>query len=347
MKKITAGIDIGFGDVKYVVNVDENLEVRGKFPTVSKKTSDIAKLGNKISNPKYKVKHNNELYYVGEKALIEGAERNWDTKVYNNSDYRLFVDSAIALALHQKNKKGQQIEIAGIGIALPISVFRDLTDKDKKRILDIFKESSSVEIEDETYYLEYDMNSIYINAQGYVSAIYFDSQMDNPLEGEIYYGDIGYNTYDEFVLIVSSDNMDTVDTTIKTTEDTGIRTFYTSLAQAFKKHVQVELSVDKLKHSVEADYSLRVKGQSYDAVLKEAYNYQCKSYARTYADKIRKTVGSERLNTLSAVILTGGGSEMFGDMILDELGYKDIFKKDEFDRSFSNALGCAFIAKYR
>lgn len=349
MTDIRLAIDFGYGDVKYTVEIDGK-KIEGKFPSVLKKADDnVEDLENKFNTTtNYRVVLDGKNYFVGHQAVHEGGEREWVKDIYKNTNYRKLIDASIAIALNKEGISPKNVKVKALVLAIPLTPFSKLSDGERLKIQDLFRDKSEVELRETKFTLFYQEQNVKVGAQGHMASVYIDhkykEQNGRNLSGNIYFVDIGYNTWDEFLLKSSNQGLQIVFSSIKTQRDVGVRSFYQTVAKTLmseldENSITVSAVEDAIKNKV---YTKR--GNDYTEIFFEVLKEAEKQYVEMYVARIRQSLGEDQINSLSAIYIIGGGGEMFDGRILEKLKFGSLVGKEE-DLSFLNVKGCSLLAQ--
>lgn len=344
--KIKVGLDFGFGDIKYAIEI-EGKEYTGKFPSVIKEKTMKNSLNGFASKPNHVVMINENLYYVGEQAIIEDGEREWEEEIYKHTKFRELIDSAIAIAFGEINISPSEVIVESLMIALPLKHYLRMKDTKKKEVRNIFQKKSEIKKDNNEFTLLYKEQNVNFTGQGYISAIYLDAvnrqKTGSSLIGTLYFGDIGYKTYDEFLIISDGEKVRVKETSINTSSDGGVRYFYQAIADEMANKLSVdEIPIKKIKQCLKSRTFLH-RGKDMSEMFKEVCSKAINEVVNLYTSTIRKSTGENGLNSLTGIFMLGGGSEIFGNEVLDMLDFAPMIKDE--DLSMLNAKGCLLLAQ--
>ena len=171
------------------------------------------------------------------------------------------------------------------------------------------------------------------------------SQIKNnrPLIGTLYFGDIGYKTYDEFLIVSNKESTQVKETSIKTKSDVGIREYYVAIASQLAEELRVdEIPLEKVKEALENGQYLH-RGEDRTELLKRITKKASSDFIDIYVSNIKTSVGEKGIDRLTGILLLGGGGAIFGDGVLQGLGFSSMVDAEE-DLSMLNVKGCLLEA---
>ncbi len=332
-------VDIGFGFVK-VLN---EFGVKESFPSVLAKRYDSALKG--IiggANDDYSILYyedgengsriNERKVYVGDAAMTNGGERNWEDKgKFNIDDVKIFIATAIGLV----NPGNEEVDLC---VGLPMSYYVEMKDS-LKEALNLLR--ANVSIVGLKPVRQVKINSLFMFPQGagaYYAAIYdIEGQIkDYELAGtSVGIIDIGYRTVDYLVMGKGRKGITMIEGLYGSLEEDGMNLAFQDIQKALIDDGKVKEEVG----IIEVEKALLWFGgvlehKSGDINITE---YEQKAYterANQISSAIKLKWGSEG-NHLRKVFITGGGGEALFPVL------KDKFEQAELQdsASYANCVG--------
>jgi plasmid segregation protein ParM len=318
-------IDIGFGFVK----VQTETGIRKMFPSLVKNRVETGLkgiVGGKqdkysvtywdVDDSKPEEKLNIRKVYVGDAAMTNGGDRNWEDKdKLNVDDIKILITTAIALV----NPNNEPIDVC---VGLPMSFFTSMKDE----LMALLKKiNARLLIGGITGERSIKVKSVFVFPQG--AGAYWGAILDT--NGEIKDAelagstvaviDVGYRTVDYLVMKKGREGINMIEELSGSLEDDGMNKAYqdiqTALIESGRGTVDV-LEIEKALLWFGAE--LELLGDTITLMDYEAKAY--KDRAESIASKLKRKWGKQE-ETMKAILISGGG----GNALLEN--FKDKFRQ--------------------
>jgi len=332
----TITIDAGYGYIKVFDGQNQVI-----IPSVISQSRQIRfkpKTRNMELINNLNVKINGDGYFVGQLAINQGKDPMQvldKNKVFHSTTK---VSMLVGIAMLANN--GETIKVV---TGLPISYYENSQKNELEKIL---KGKQNVEfdgflLDKENEAKEFTVSSVVMLPQpiGSLFNMILDDagdikdEMVNLANGTVAVIDIGYGTTD-FLVMKELDYVDRSSRSISI----GIKDIYDDVREALQEMSKEEVPLYKIEETRDSK-KISLKGVEYD--LFNAYNHAC----RVVFSKIKTIIDplSDREQTISNYVITGGGVHLLGDLFKTIYTNVNIIVLD--NAQMANVLGYAKYAK--
>lgn len=304
-------VDVGFGFVKATNWKRKQVS----FPSVFQKS--VAEMNGFGSNKNYKIKINDENYYIGEKAIEEEATREMSSQDSFDQE-RYFV--LLATAISQLANNDDEIELR---IGLPIRDFFGSSEKVQE--LGKFLKNKKIKTELNGVTKKIKIDSVKILPQGYGAFVYLSSVNQIQKNEKIGIIDVGYRTVD--YILLKEGNV--ISSKTGSLEESGMHYIYSDIADQFEQKNHKKMKAEDVEEYITKD--------------KKISNINIEKTLTNQAKNIASQINSKWSNVtmLDQIFVVGGGSKQLAKEIKDNLAqHNDQIREVDSKRTqYINALG--------